>query len=160
MPATALPTFSTGRVMRALEISNAQQAWWARCGAYKVLDAQTTQGIERRWTVRDIYMLAIIQTLTKLFAMKADAAAGAARLAVDAVDEHTIKHVNELCVIYTPTGTEIRFNADVMEAPPPADAIAVLSIDLRRLFADVKRRFEASEPRLDASPATEMETIQ
>ncbi len=146
----ALPTFTTGRISAALEIPIPTFQGWQRQGVFDLLDSQpTTMGRGRRFTIRDIYMIAIIRKLG-VFGVRPHFAAMAAKRAVDAVDEfnEATDQVQTLELSYSGEhpAPYVRIYGPETATPLPADAIITIIINLLLLFAETKARFAATEP--------------
>lgn len=138
-----IETYSTGKVCKALGISQATLNTWAHRGALVNLDAaHTIAGRSRRFTKRDVMALALIKFCADQ-GIAAARASGWASIASQAHDEYP-SHVRRLIVRFYQDGERITesilFNDDVMQEPAPGGEISRFEFDLHSMFIRARLR--------------------
>lgn len=137
------PTFTAYDVTRALEVPSGTLNSWAFRGLFKDLDAaKTAPGKARRFTLADLFRLAIMKRLLEL-GVAADQARGWATMCVRNMDETPI---SEMHVLIYKDSLMVHLG-DVMDEPLPPDALLRLTIYPRAIVQDLKEKLGVQEPR-------------
>lgn len=152
MAAVDRPTFTSSAVCAALDLPRGTLNSWAFKGAMRHFDsANTTAGLARQFTLRDVLALAIIKRLVRTpLRIRLAAASEWARVATDAVGAAADPgSVREL--IWCEADGRQHLLTSGMEIP--ANPRRTIRIGLVEIFEPVRRRLDSSMPRVAGIPA-------
>ena len=138
------PIFNIAEVCRALPVPRGTLGSWAHHHPdfFRRLDAGTTvPGRARRYTLKDLFKLAIFRRLLD-FGMKGERATGWADYCVEHMNRYG-PHITELHVfLYPDDHEELRFNNDVMTTPITPGFDLHLIVSLVPIIEGMKVRLE------------------
>jgi hypothetical protein len=132
------PTFAARDVCHAIDVPHGTLNSWAHYGLFKDLDAaKTTPGKARRFTLADLYRLAILKQLID-FGISAERARQWSTLCVKYMDLAGPSLSEMHVLIYRET--EMVHLGDLMDGPPPPGALLRLTIYPAEIVKTLKER--------------------
>jgi DNA-binding transcriptional MerR regulator len=134
------PTFAARDVCRAIDVPHGTLNSWAHHGLFKGLDAaKTTAGRARRFTLSDLYRLAILKQLID-FGISAENARQWSTLCVQYMDQAP---VSEMHVLIYRDGPMVHLG-ELMNEPIPPGTLLQLTIYPFEIVKTLKERLRVS----------------